>query len=299
MRRDWLAEMGERGNLAQAFWKAARGKARRADVRAFKEQFDENLSEVGGRIVGGEGPVGRFTEFEIRDPKLRRISAPCFEDRVFHHAVMNIVEPALERFQIFDSYACRVGKGQFRAIERACRFAGQGDWFVKMDVKHYFEIIPRGKLLERLEKRLRSDQLVALFGRILESWEPGRERGLPIGALVSQHLANFYLGHLDHEVKDEMGVKGYLRYMDDFVLWGTDKNELKAQQERVGGFCENQLGLELKPWFLNRSQLGMDFLGYRVFPWRAGLSRGARDRLKAKWLLAESQFEAGELSEAE
>lgn len=38
--------------------------------------------------------------------------------------------------------------------------------------------------------------------------------------MASQHFANYYLNGLDHFVKHDLRVKGYVRYMDDLFLVG-------------------------------------------------------------------------------
>ena len=77
----------------------------------------------------------------VFDPKERTICAAPFRDRVAHHAIMNVAEPHFESYQIDDSYACRRGKGLDAAIARAVRFSGPGDWYLKMDVRKYFDSV--------------------------------------------------------------------------------------------------------------------------------------------------------------
>lgn len=291
--------IAEWNNLSLAVWKAARGKSQRTDVRAFRRDMDERIDAIRGRILSGEGPVGEFNEFKIWDPKPRLISAPCFEDRVMHHAVMNRCEPVFERFQIFHSYACRPGKGQFRAIAEACRQARRHAWYLKLDVRKFFDSVPRGRLLGLLERRFSEERLLELFASIVDTWNPSQDRGLPIGTLMSQHFANFFLGHLDHYVKQELRVRGYVRYMDDFVLWGNCRSTLNNVHQQVELFCEKTLQLELKPAQLNATSRGMDYLGYRVFPGRAGLARASRVRFQKMLKEYRNAFIRGELNETE
>ena len=252
-------QMVEWGNLEHALRKALIGKRNRRDAEAFVAAMPQSLEEIGERLRGGDGPLGKFTEFVIHDPKKRLISAPCFADRVLHHAVMNVCEPVLERYQIYDSYACRVGKGQFAAIERACSYARHNEWFLKTDVRKYFESIPRVRMWNRLTRMFREEAVLELWWQILDSWNRGHERGLPIGALTSQHLANFYLGEFDHEVKNEWRVKGYIRYMDDSAIWFADGRAAKQASERASEFLANRLDLTLKPSFQNKVGHGMEF----------------------------------------
>jgi hypothetical protein len=287
------------GNLEHALRRALIGKRKRADARAFVDALPGSLETVSERLRNGLGPVGRFTEFVIHDPKERLISAPCFEDRVLHHAVLNVCEPVLERYQIYDSYACRSGKGQFAAIERACSYARHHDWYLKLDVRKYFESIPRVRLWEQLRRFFREEAVLELWWQLLDSWRPGAERGLPIGALTSQHLANFYLAELDHQAKEAWRISGYVRYMDDSAWWFPSAAEARETRERVREFLRERLDLELKPAFSNRTKLGMDFLGYRVFPWGSKLNRRSRRRFRDKWRALSGAWEAGDLEDQE
>lgn len=286
-------------NLEHALRRALRGKRDRADARAFVNGLPGSLVAVGERLSCGLGPVGRFTEFIIHDPKERLISAPCFEDRVFHHAVLNVCEPVLERYQISDSYACRIGKGQFAAIERACSFARHHDWFLKLDVRKYFESIPRVRLWNRLPRFFREEAVLELWWQIIDSWRPGEPCGLPIGALTSQHLANFFLGELDHEVKEVWRLRGYARYMDDSAWWFATGVEAREMRERAREFLRGRLELDLKPAFSNHTRHGMDFLGYRIYPWGAKLNLRSRRRFRDKWWAMREAWEEGDLDDAE
>lgn len=286
-------------NLERALRKALIGKRRRKDAEAFIDAMPGSLERVGERLRGGMGPIGQFSEFVIHDPKERLISAPCFPDRVFHHAVMNLCEPVLDRYQIYDSYACRPGKGQFAAIERASSFARHHEWFVKTDVRKYFESIPRIGLWNRLTWIFREERVLELWWQILDSWRPGEKRGLPIGSLTSQHLANFYLGAFDHEVKNEWRIRGYVRYMDDSALWFPGSREASEASKRAEDFLHASLDLNPKPTFQNRSAHGMDFLGYRIYPWGAKLNRRSRRRFRRNWEALKVAWESGEVGDDE
>lgn len=276
-----------------------RGKRDRSQVTGFVARLEENLDRMGQEIRDGTIEVGRYDSFVIHDPKQRRISAPCFCERVLHHAILNVCEPALEAFAISDSYSCRIGKGQFAALERAQRFAAQHAWFLKLDVRKYFESIPKTLLLDKLGRRFREEHLLDLLHRIVWSFEPNLNRGVPIGALTSQHFANFYLGYLDHFVKENLRFRGYVRYMDDFVLWHDDRMWLAESRRKIEAFLEQLLDLELNPANLNRTERGMDFLGYRVYPDGRRLNRRSRRRFRKRFRGLEQALEMGAITEEE
>ena len=103
--------------------------------------LERRIAAMSDAIREGTIPVGRFQQFVIRDPKERVITAPCFDERVLHHAIMNVCEPVMDRWLIDDTFACRTGKGREAAIQRAQQFTRNSVWFLKLDVRKYFVMI--------------------------------------------------------------------------------------------------------------------------------------------------------------
>lgn len=286
-------------NLGLALLKTLRGKRGRGEAQSFLSAMPGSLERIASRLRTGQGPEGRFREFIIHDPKKRLISAPCFADRVLHHAVMNVCEPVFERWLISQTYACRTGLGLRAAIRESQKWVNRKAWYLQMDVKHYFETVPREPLLRKLERLFGEPELLGLWASIIHSHRPGERRGMPIGALTSQHLANFYLGFLDRFIKEELRIRGYARYMDDLVLWHEDKDMLLRAREEIIGFATGRLGLRMKPAILNRAAGGMDFLGFRFQPGWIGLSRRSRRRFRQRIRGYERAWAEGRLSERE
>jgi RNA-directed DNA polymerase len=257
----------DRETLREAFARASRGRRTNCDAAAFGMRLDENLAELAGDLAEGTYEVGPYHQFTIFDPKERLITAPCFRDRVLHHAVALVCEPVFERLLIADTFACRRGKGRVAAVERARFFARRYPWFLKLDIRKYFDSIDHEILSRQLRRKFKDRRLLDLFDRIIASYKVEPGRGVPIGSLTSQHFANFYLGGLDRFVKEELRAGGYVRYMDDFVIWGENRAWLSSVRERVEEFVARELSLALKPHpYINQARWGMDFLGCRVKP---------------------------------
>jgi retron-type reverse transcriptase len=206
-------------NLRTAFWKARKGAARNRSVQQFEARLDENLSSLAAELSEERVQSAGSTQFIIHDPKKRTITAPAFRDRVLHHAIMNVCEPHLDHWLIFDSYACRKGKGRLAALKRATEYAKAHGWYLKLDIRKYFESIPHDNLLRALHLKFKDKRLLKLLEQLIVS---DRGIGLPIGSLMSQHLANFYLNPVDRLCREQLRVPGYVRYMDDFSLWTDD-----------------------------------------------------------------------------
>jgi RNA-directed DNA polymerase len=292
--------IADRDTLRQATARALRGKRGRLDARRFVERLDENLTELAARLREGTVELGRYRQFVIRDPKERVISAPGFAERVLHHAVVAVCEPHFENWLTDDSFACRPGKGRDAALRRALEFAGRHRFFLKLDIRKYFDSVPHDGLLAMLARRFKDRRLLDLFERVVRSFRGSVGRGLPIGSLTSQHFANFYLGWFDRFVKQTLRVRGYVRYMDDMVLWSDDRAVLTAALAAGERCLADELGLALKPTpYLNRTAHGMDFLGFRVHRRHLTLNRRSRLRFRRRLEALEAQRAAGLLSESE
>jgi hypothetical protein len=96
-----------------------------------------------------------------------------------------------------------------------------------------------------------------------------RPRGVPIGNLTSQFFGNFYLNDLDHLIKDAWGEPAYLRYMDDLALFGDSKTHLWQRLQQMREFLrQERLQIHLRKCWVQPSNVGTEFLGYRMWPYR-------------------------------
>jgi len=285
-------------NLRIAFLKAARGKRDRPEVQVFASQLGNTLGIMRSELAHEQSVFGHFSTFTIHDPKERIIYAPAFSERVLHHAIMNECEPVFDTHLIFDTYACRKGKGRLAAISRAREYCRRYRWFLKMDIQRYFDSIDHCILTSLLYRKFKDKKLLRLFGRIVGSYETNPGKGIPIGALTSQHFANLYLAPLDRFIKESLGCPAYVRYMDDMVIWGSEKEFLKSTLKAIKAFIDEKLALRFKPFpFINRCEHGLDFLGFRLFSEKALLNQRSGARLKRKWKNYCTLFEKGLLSQ--
>ena len=287
-------------NLRLAFWKAARGKRNRPDVIAFQKDFDANIDKIRRDLVDHSPDIGHYRFFQVHDPKPRNICAASFPERVLHHAVMNECESLLEGYAIFDSYACRKGKGNRKALNRAQAYARKLPWYLKLDIRKYFDSIDHTVMKDLLARRFKDKYLLGLFQRLLDTYCTRSGKGMPIGNLISQHLANFYLGCFDHWIKEERRIPGYVRYMDDILCFGPGRSYLNAELKNIREYLNHELALELKEnTQLNRCRQGIPFLGFRVFPHAIRLSARSRRRFVLKFREYQGHYLEGVWSQAE
>ena len=273
-----LSDVAAWDNLEVALWSAARRKRTRPDVAAFLAAGPRALARVQQALLAGRLPDGGGHGFRIRDPKPRLIHAATFPDRVAHHALMRLLEPRLEQALVPTSFACRPGRGVHAALRHAQACAQRWPWHLKLDVRHYFPAIPHAPLLALLARRFKGSALI-LVQRILEGHQDSPGRGLPIGALTSQHFANQYLGEADRFALARPECRAHLRYMDDLVLWCVGRTEGRALHRALARFCGERLGLELKPPVLMPVSAGLGLCGMRVYPGTIKLGR----RRKRRW----------------
>ena len=286
--------IAEPENLRLAFWKAAKGKRDRKEVMAFNHHLEENLRQIRSQLLSHEPNIGHYRFFTVYDPKYREICAASFPERVLHHAVMNLCEPVLDRCAIFDSYACRQNKGNRKAIARAKDFAGKNAYYLQLDIHKYFDSIDHEILLSLLRRRFKDPDLMALFDKLLSTYHKDPGKGMPIGNLISQHLANFYLSTMDRRIKEDQRVRHYLRYMDDFLLFSAVRIRLKEELRRICAWLREHLKLELHSNIkLNRTSLGFTFLGFLIFPGTIRLSRRSKGRFARKLRRYEDNFKSG------
>lgn len=287
-----IADIVDVDTLATAFWQAARRKRHREDVACFADNMGASLARLRSDILSGLAPRGRWTKFEVFDPKRRQILAPCFNDRVLHHALMLHMAPILDRALVDDSFACRIGKGTLAAAKRAQVHARRFAWHVKVDVRAYFASINHGILLDALRRRFKDRGVISLCSEILRRTPLGPDRGLPIGALTSQHFANTYLDAFDRFLLEKKRVRAMVRYMDDVVFWCDSRAEAKSVLMAAREFLSAERQLELKQnAHVGRSRDGVSFLGFRIMPGSMRLSLRRRRRYSAarrRWEIAHS-----------
>jgi hypothetical protein len=302
-------------NLLLAYWRAARRKRGRGNVAAFDYRLEDNLMQLQAELRDQSYRPGPYHSFFIHEPKRRLISAAPFRDRVVHHALCNVIEPLFERSFIEDSYANRVGKGTHKARDRCQEYARRFRYVLACDVRQFFPSLDHAILRGLLAAKIADEQVMWLVDAILASGEgvlseqyemvyfPGddllaalRPRGLPIGNLTSQFWANVYLNPFDHFVKRRLRCKGYVRYVDDFLLFSNDKGELwewKAAVEAELARFRLTIHAGAQPHPVTE---GIPFLGFHIFPERRRLKRRKGVQFGRRFARLVGQYERGEIS---
>ncbi|MGI6253623.1 MAG: reverse transcriptase domain-containing protein [Aminivibrio sp.] len=260
-------------NIVAAYVGARRRKKRRIDAAQFHCSLEMRLCEIRSRLLDETWCPAPFNSFvRITGSKRRLIQAPIFADRVVHHAIVRVLESLYERKFIHDSYSCRKHKGTHAAAARVEGFIRKAVamWkaphVLKCDIAKFFHSIDHEVLMDILSKTIREVKVLDLIRKASIAPDNASGKGLPIGALTSQILANVYMDQLDHFIKDCASIKYYVRYADDFIILAQTKEELRAIKADISWLLETHLKLRLNPKSsIFPVQNGVDFCGYRIW----------------------------------
>lgn len=279
-------------NIRKAILKAARGKRKKAGVGKALANLDQTaayLSELLKNKIWK--PVKIHQTTQINDGvelKKRYIVCPHFvREQCVHHAIMNICEPLFRKK--FYQYSCGSVKGH--GAEQAKKYVAKVirkypakvKYVAKLDIKKFFHNAKPSFIFHEIRKTIRDKEVLRLFAMILrynKQIVDGEviKTGIPIGFYTSPILANVLLNALDHYIKEVLGVEFYVRYMDDIIMFSSNKRKLKRSCLAVSAWIEDRR-MRLKPiWQVHRFK-SINFIGYQFK--RNGLVR-LRDRVFLK-----------------
>ncbi len=257
-------------SLMSSWLEFRNGKKRKPDVADFVLNLSRNIYHLQAEIIKGIYKHGNYQFFQISEPKLRDIHKATVRDRVVHHAIYRAVYPYFDRFFIFDSYSCRIGKGTHRALARFRSFTRKEGrnysktiWVLKGDIRKCFASIDHQILKQIVNRYIECPKLLSVINIVIDSFS----KGIPLGNLTSQLFVNIYLNEFDQYVKRDLKIKKYIRYADDFVIFSRNKVFLESLIPQIKSFLAENLKLELHPdkIFIKTVSSGMDFLGWVHF----------------------------------
>lgn len=314
-------------NLELAFRNARKGKAKKDYVIEFEANLEENLRRLKEELENLAYSPAPMDTFIICDPKTRRISASHFRDRVVHHALINVIGPIFESSFIHDSFANQKGKGTHSAILRFEKFMRKVSpswkprtgnrkqktvrppqrgnrnavvgYALKADIRHYFDTVDQGILLQIIQRRIKDRHVLWLIGKILENHKCAvAGKGMALGNLTSQYFANVYLNELDYFVKHDLKAECYIRYVDDFVILHRNREVLETWGQEIDRFLKENLKIELHPEKTAVVPLwnGITLLGFRVFRHCRLLKKSNARRIWGRLERFKEKCDAGEMS---
>jgi retron-type reverse transcriptase len=265
--------------MVEAFHRAAKGKRQNKEVILYEMDLASNLVSILKDIYAGNYRLGMYRKFTIYEPKEREILALPFRDRVVHQwYVEEFIKPYFLPNFINDTYACIPERGLHKAVGTLrhyirCEYNQNKNFYIlKCDVAKFFYNINKSILFEIIERKIKDKKFLEFTKKLIFDGT-GKVR-IPIGNYTSQFFANIYLNELDHFVKENLNVKYYVRYMDDFILLLNSKQEAKETLRKIEKFLAERLELKLnqKTNYFKFSQ-GVTFCGYKVFLNKVYLSK--------------------------
>ena len=230
-------------------------------VENIKEHRATNIYNIYKTLSNKEYVPGKYHMFVIKEPKERNIVNQNPKDKIVNHLVSSqILKPVLFPCLIDQNVASRPNLGTSAGIcfqhqyMQECKQKYGTYYILKCDLHHFFASINHQILKEKLEKKIKDKDALKIIFDIIDSNvqmdEKGkiidRENGLYIGLMTSQYLAIFFLNDLDHFIKEELKIKYYVRYQDDFILLHPSKKYLKECLIKIKEFLTSEK-LELNP----------------------------------------------------
>ena len=260
-------------NRREAIKQATHSKRIRKIIKQRHLSDDVLLAESYDWIINYEN--ANHSPITIRDGisrKQRTIIVPTLEELIVQHCVVNALLPVFWKGMYEHSYGSLPGRGAHKgkkSIEKwISKSAKNVKYVLKMDIKHFFDTIPHHILKGELSKKIHDEQMLDILFKIIDVVEDG----IPLGFYTSQWFSNWYLLGLDHYIKEELQAVHYIRYMDDMVIFGSNKKQLHHMQKAISDYLQNELGLELKSnWQVFRFSYGngkgrdLDFMGFRFY----------------------------------
>lgn len=216
--------------------------------------------------------------------KKRTIIVPTVMELIVQHMLMSVFRKYFRTSFYYHSYGSIPGKGPHLAKENIEKFvrstSEDTNYFLKVDVKKFFDSVPHDILKDKLSKRIRDKRYLKVLFEIIDVTEVG----IPIGFYTSQWLANWYLSDFDHWVKEKLKAKVYYRYMDDIVIFDRDKKKLHWMRKEIQNYLNKNLGLTLKEnWVVAKfDDRCLDFVGFKFYRNRTTIRKSILRKTRRK-----------------
>jgi retron-type reverse transcriptase len=251
-----------RENIELAWKRTRKGKSKYTEIKIINQHKEYYLSQLYDMLKYEDYSFSKPRTRKIYEPKERTIFVvPVFPDRILHHCIMNVVSPIWESMMYCYSFACRKNKGYHEASNYVCEAMRKTEFYMKGDIKKYYPSINHTTLKSIIRRKIKDESVLTFFDRLIDSTDGDVD--IPIGHYTSQWIGNLYLNELDRFVKNTLGYKYYVRYMDDFMLFGNDKKKLQYDLKRIREFLSGELKIVLSKEGVYPNYTGLNAFGYR------------------------------------
>lgn len=247
---------------------------------------------------------GSYIEFYVYEPKKRLVHAPHIRDKIVQFSIHTVLQGVYRPVFIKDSYACLEDKGAHEAVHRIQHYMRLAQWkyeepyIVKIDVRKFFYSINRDILKTIYRKKIpESEQdFLRILDMIVDS-SPEGEKGLPLGNVTSQDFANIYLNEVDQFCKRYLGLKWYVRYMDDICIIVKDREIARNVLAKIRTYVKDHLDLELneKTHIYPLAQ-GINTLGFRIHTTHLEVRNSSKAAMKRRIKKIDEKVQSGRLT---
>lgn len=256
-------------NIKLAHKHASKDKSFYREVKMVNADLDFYANEIREMLINKSYKVSDYRIQVIDDKGKERklMKLQYYPDRIIQWAIMLQLEPIFMKTFCYHTCASLPGRGIDRAwklMQKYLQDKKGTKYCLKIDVRKFYDNINHELLKKKLRKKIKDDNVLWLLDTIIDSY-PG-DVGVPIGSYLSQYFANFYLSDFDHYLKEDMGIKYFVRYMDDCVILSYAKPVLHTVLDSIKVFLHRELlALKRNYQIFSTGIRGIDFLGYRFF----------------------------------
>ena len=289
--------------LYESMNKCRHGVMWKASTASFVLNGIERCNQLSEELACGTYRARPTVKFKITSPKPRDIASITFRDRVYQRSLNdNAVYPVMSNSFIYDNFACQKGKGTDAARNRLKDFLhhyyrryGHHGYVSQFDIHGYYPTMNHSVTEEMFKRKLEPD-IYEMVEDILHKQYEG-EQGYNPGSQLIQIAGISVLDGFDHFVKEQLHVKYYIRYMDDFLMISDDKTYLEECQQKAIEYLHNlQFTMNEKKTMIYPLEDGIDFLGFHYHLTETGKvlmfvrpKNVKRERLKLRRLVARSK----------
>lgn len=272
-------------NVWRSFVAFRNGKKPNRAITEFEYELLDNILKLTTELQTGTYRHGPYSHMIVNDNKRRDIAVASVRDRVVHRLLYDYLVTVWDKTFIYDAWSCRQNKGLHGAIDRAQKFMRQykDGWLWRGDVTKLFDSVDKNTLVQLLRRRVNDPTALWLLSETIESYRSfDNNRGIPIGNLTSQILANIYLNEFDRYIKHRIKPNAYLRYGDDWLCFMNGKAQLENARLKAEYFLSGELGLNVNPNvnFIIPVREGVSYLGVDLWSSGRRLDKDARNKMK-------------------
>lgn len=256
-------------NLSAAMWRCAKNVKWKDSVAGYLMHGAANTYGLKKDILNGEYKISKYSRFKVYEPKERDIVSTKFRDRQFQRSLTdNYLYDAITKSFIYDNHACQIGRGTDSARNRLAihlgkhnREHGNAGYILKCDLHNYFGSTSHVLAKAAVAKRVHDIWARKCVYDIIDSYDG--DRGIGLGSQITQLIELAMLDDLDHIIKEQLHVKHYIRYMDDFMIIHKDKEVLWQCLETINEWLSTyELELNAKKTQIIPASKTVRFLGF-------------------------------------